>query len=232
MARKFTNGTTDGIDVGTSTALSPGEMTFGAWVKFISFSATYGSIVSREFSTQTGYTLLVKSTAKLAVYVRTSTEQDVHYDGTGTNTLSTGVWYHLGFSYKASGNLLGFVNGAVDATTAATSNPLASAIATACFIGKSNTSSRVPSASIAEATIWNSQLPTGSMAALAAGAFPYEVHPDGIVAYWPLWGVDSPEPDYSGKQRSGTVTGAVWNAHPPVRRGLNRSNRAFQPMPV
>jgi hypothetical protein len=39
-----------------------------------------------------------------------------------------------------------------------------------------------------------------------------------LCAYWPLWGVATPEPDLSGNLNSGTVTGALLAAHAPVGR--------------
>ena len=40
---------------------------------------------------------------------------------------------------------------------------------------------------------------------------------EGLVGFWPLWGSSSVEPDYSGFQDNGVVTGAVrGNSDPPV----------------
>lgn len=69
--------------------------------------------------------------------------------------------------------------------------------------------------------------------ALATGAAPPPfVAPDNLISYIPGFGVDSPEPDYSGNRRSLTIVGTTFAPHPPVMPGLNRTNRAFQPMPV
>lgn len=40
-------------------------------------------------------------------------------------------------------------------------------------------------------------------------AYAYGYTPRGNIGFYPLWGVDSPEPDYSGNRRTGTVTGTT-----------------------
>lgn len=87
---------------------------------------------------------------------------------------------------------------------------------------------------MAELAMWGGvALTTGNAKAFATGAAPpHLVAPDNLILYPPLFGTDSPEPDYSGKKQSATLTGTSWAAHPPVMPGLNRTNRSFQPMPV
>jgi hypothetical protein len=99
------------ISDGTSTAfaLTPGNMTFSAWVNGASFANTYSAIESRDNSNQNfHHTLLVKSSGKLAVYLNS-----VNYDGTGSHTFSTGTWYHVAYTYDGS-SLTGYVNGTLD----------------------------------------------------------------------------------------------------------------------
>lgn len=85
----------------------------------------------------------------------------------------------------------------------------------------------------ADVAIWGGvALTAGEAKALAVGASPRTVHPDGIVFHPPLYGADSPEPDYSGKQRSVTLSGTSWAAHPGVMPGFTLPQRGFQPQPV
>jgi hypothetical protein len=41
------------------------------------------------------------------------------------------------------------------------------------------------------------------------------VRPNSIAGFWPIFGIQSPEPDWSGNNNHGTVTGAVRIDHPP-----------------
>jgi len=95
------------VQVSNSSYLNPANITFEAWIYINSLPNSYNSVVSKEEGN--GYTLLVKSNGKLAVYL----EGVGYYDGSGTYTLSTGQWYHVAFTWDGS-NLIGYVNGNVD----------------------------------------------------------------------------------------------------------------------
>ncbi len=98
--------------------------TTSVWVKATSFPGAYNTVLSlgTTSSTVDAFDLHVKSNGKLAMYVDTVGPTLVFYDGTGTNTLSTGVWYHLVMSYGSAEGLTGYVNGAVDGTAAGAGN--------------------------------------------------------------------------------------------------------------
>jgi hypothetical protein len=69
---------------------------------------------------------------------------------------------------------------------------------------------------IAEVTIWNVALTDDEVLALASGINPFRIRPLNIVWRPPLFGIDSPEPDYSGNGNDATVVGAVKANHAPV----------------
>jgi hypothetical protein len=73
---------------------------------------------------------------------------------------------------------------------------------------------------IAEAGIWNVALSDREVAALASGVHPARMRPDALVAYWPLWGDDSPELDWhpsGGTRYPMTLTGTPTKAnHAPI----------------
>lgn len=89
----------------------------------------------------------------------------------------------------------------------------------ACSIGYSiDTTPAGPfSGRIAEATIWNASLDDDEVAALATGIWSFRMRPGNIVAYWPLWGLHSPEIDCSlGARQMTLVNGPVLANHAPV----------------
>ena len=57
--------------------------------------------------------------------------------------------------------------------------------------------------------IWNVVLSAAEVAALAAGVSPLRIRPSALVAYWPLWGNSSPEPDWAGGDQPLTMVGTV-----------------------
>jgi Concanavalin A-like lectin/glucanases superfamily len=89
-AMKF-DGTASYVSVADTAILNPTAVTVSAWVNYTSFasSGNYTGVVSKNDGTTNVYSLLVKSTGKLAQYVRASCcgGTIVDYDGTGTFTL-------------------------------------------------------------------------------------------------------------------------------------------------
>lgn len=73
-------------------------------------------------------------------------------------------------------------------------------------------------AKIAEVAIWLTPLSDAEFAALAKGANPQTIRRNSLWCYLPLYGTGSPERDYSGNGRSGTLvnTPAAYSKHPPV----------------
>ncbi len=125
----FVSASSQYIDVGTFDT-SPG-FTLSAWVKGTSFPNTYNVVICKN-SGNTNYSeLLVKSTGKLACFLtRSGGAPDIHYDGTGSHTLSTATWYLLHMTYDSSSGLIGYVNASSDGTAAASGTSQASQIAT------------------------------------------------------------------------------------------------------
>ena len=118
----FNSASPSSINIGSAAGLSPTALTYSAWINPTSFPNAYNSIISRS-NTPTGtpyIALLVKSTGKLAPYVYGSAS--ISYDGTGTNTLSTGSWYLITMTYDSTNGLICYVNGSVDGTAAANGN--------------------------------------------------------------------------------------------------------------
>lgn len=116
-ARSF-NGTTDYVDMGSDSSINPAALTYSTWIKASAFSNAYNSVIAKSESAGRYATILIKSTGKLACYVTTS-GGSVSYDGTGTYTLSVGVWYHLAFTYDSTSGLKCYVNGIQDGSAAA-----------------------------------------------------------------------------------------------------------------
>lgn len=99
----------------------PTQITLSAWVKATSFPNAYNCVVGPHTTTPgNSYSIiLVKSTGKLAMFCFRSASGDISYDGTGTNTLSAGTWYHIALTYDKNGGgsapgLVGYFNGGVD----------------------------------------------------------------------------------------------------------------------
>lgn len=69
---------------------------------------------------------------------------------------------------------------------------------------------------IGEVAIWNIALSDNEVIALSRGVNASSIRPGNLVHYNPIWGLESPEPDYSGNSNNMTVTGTVKGNHAPV----------------
>ena len=63
---------------------------------------------------------------------------------------------------------------------------------------------------------WDVILNATEIQALANGVNPQSIRSANLVFFLPLWGNQSPEPDYDAQLNTGTVSGAVRDINPPV----------------
>ena len=164
----FFDGSTTGVNAGSSSTLLPASITVIAWVYGSSFPDSYNSIVSFETSAAGGgsYTILVKSSGKLAVYL-TLGAGIVSYDGSGVYTLSANTWYPVAFTFSTASGLIGYVGPNVDATVttsyAFNPNPTANFL-----IGDSFFSGRRWTGYINDVGVWNTALTQSQIASIEA----------------------------------------------------------------
>lgn len=117
-AGSFASASTQYVTFGTASKLNPTAVTCEAWVKGTTFPNAYNTVVAKVNGTGTAYySLYVKSTGKLACYMRGN--NNVSYDGTGSTTLSTGTNYYLATVYSATAGVVGYVNAGSDGTATA-----------------------------------------------------------------------------------------------------------------
>jgi hypothetical protein len=202
------NGSTDWISCGSSPLLNPPEMTAVCWVNFSALTPAYLAVINRHGgSFPLHYSFYVKSNSKLALYVGAV----LNYDGSGSNTLSTGVWYHLAFTNSASA-LTGYVNGSVDGTVA---GGALSTINAVTEIGQdSNTAGRNAAATIADVALYRLALTQPELRSMAFGVRPHRVRPKALIGYWPLGGGGIAE-DKGPFKKHGVLNGTTYTVDPP-----------------
>ncbi len=205
MARGF-NGSSDSINTSASNTLSPSTYSMSAW--FISnFASSYGTIIGKDGGGN-GVNVYIKSSKKLAVYAVTGS-----YDGSGSQTSRTG-WNHVGVAINSGGSYSSYLNGALDSSGTGLSSSGANSGSITRF-GDDGSGSNLLGGRIADVAIWNGILSAAEFAALSNGARPYTIRPSLLVGYWPLDGLQSPEPDLSGNAFNGTLAGTASAFGPP-----------------
>jgi hypothetical protein len=199
MPRNF-NGTTDRIraDGASIFKTTTGQVacSVSAWVKGV-FSG--GTIYADGGTSNEGWGILCGTTvnqAKLRIFVDNNSGS-VKLDRTGTLTaFEANVWHHVFFGQDAASpmNYISYVDGILDlsGTYAASSGfqnpPARTGIGVLSRSGNGNLYAGI----VAEVATWSRLLSISEIIALSAGLPASHFGPD---HYWPLWGIDSPEPD-------------------------------------
>lgn len=212
MARSF-NGTTDKIDLGNPAVLDPASlsMTVGCWVNPAGTGPT--RFVSRGLSSGLkGWALGIANAGADLQFTKYGVA-----DVTSTIVLSTSAWVYV--AAVVSSTQVHFVSYDTSGTKTTNDQSNSGALLTGAnnaLVGGESVNSggltKVLSGSLAEVSVWfGAEL---SDAQLLTAAFGGVTGIQAVLAM-PLLG-DSPEVDHSGSGLSGTVTGTLVVAHPPI----------------
>lgn len=190
--------------------LSGPPFTFACWVKLTTNNAQQALVSLSTAGTNT-FDLETDSSGNLLMR---------EFDGTistsgSAGVVPTGAWHHCAGTQSSHSNRTSYLDGVAGTTDATTRAATVSNTGVGVSLG-----GNFLNGLIADAAMWNVVLSTQDIANLAAGLSPLEVRPDALVAYWPLWGDDSPEPDWNptSTHKSLTLTNAPTKGatNPPV----------------
>lgn len=218
MARDFTGGSSDRIDIGTFSVVSTG-FTMACWLFIDSFSDGRDErYISKADGTGTanhdwmlGKTINTAPSGGGNLRARLNRQTNTTF---GATNLPTGQWFHAAVTYN-NGSVVIYYNGISDGSGTHGSGNLPNNT-DAVYIGNQPTAtSNAPDGRIAHVGIWSRALSADELRSLALGAHPFQLV-DGLVRYYPIFGNESPEPDYSGNGAAGTVTGTSAIDGPPV----------------
>ena len=114
-----------------------------------------------------------------------------------TSGYSANAWHHACGVVRTNQDVSVYIDGGSKGNSIANRSP---ANLDRTCIGYSGDSAPgdYMSGRIAEVAAWNVALTDDEVAALAGGVPPPRMRPESLVAYWPLAGIGSPEPDYRG----------------------------------
>lgn len=195
--------------------LTATPMTMAAWINPASLGST--RIIMGGFNSggaDTNRFSLVQSNTN--AITATSRQASTGSVATATGTISVGTWTHACAVFASSTSRAAYFNGGGKGTNATASTP-ASINRTSIGVIDSSTQTNSYDGSIAEAALWNIALSDTDVASLAAGASPLTIHPEALVGYWPLIGVNSPENNILSNTSVMSVQGTLSQAaHPPI----------------
>lgn len=214
MARDFDDTDDQYIDVGTWFISGP-RITFSLFAQVDDFSPGDFRFFSKAQGTQEDdhqWMLSNNSASQIQPRLRIQTAGGDARTliGSGTGDTDNGWHHYVGFydASLASENLKIYYDGSLNSeVTHTTINNLAETT-TNIYIGNQPvTTAKSINGRIAEVAVWAAALNTDEIAALAAGISPRFIRHTSLEGYWPLQGIGSPEPDYSGNGRTGTLNG-------------------------
>lgn len=191
MARSF-NGTSDLIDVGAAHSFADATaFSFSTWVKGSAQSdgriySEGTSVTTNQFSIGSSASGSMNTCRFLIV-----SANSVKLDSTGTAVILNGAWHHLAITLTTGRGWTRYVDGATDGSgtySAVGWGPDRASIG--CL--DRNTNSFFFSGKLEQTALWGRTLSAKEVASLANGLPASHLGPK---HYWPLWGVDSPEPD-------------------------------------
>jgi hypothetical protein len=229
MARQ--TGGTDSISNLSFTNSSTNPFTIAMWFFSPATETTdYGTLVEADVTNLSGSLnvfgiwLRTTSPAHIAWYVGAAAVDP------GAATISASKWYHIALT--STGVIAqGYINGATDGiaftpTTGRTSANL--------YVFNDPTGNHLDSgARAADVVYWSVALTPLEILALAQGTRPKLVRPASLAGpFWPCDGLVSPEPDLSGHQLNGTVSGTSRAFGPPFSMLSPRGSQFMAPVTV
>lgn len=206
MARDFTNTSSFGSAV---SAIAAQPCTIAFWMQPVA-SISNGMILGPSDGTNNNRLFFQRLTNVNPVQARAVTFAAGSGSGKATTGLNVviGQWGNWCGLYPSSASRTIFFNG-TDKQTDATG---LGALATLTTFYVAATGAGVASSQrgiFAEVGVWNVVLTDAEVALLGISKYaPSLVRPASLVAYWPLFGVASPEPDLAGNHPM-TLTGSV-----------------------
>jgi len=134
-----------------------------------------------------------------------------------TSDVSNTAWTSLGGHWDNTSNELGVLFNGSEEDTEATSGDI---VANTFDLNMGQTelqSTTFFNGNGAEVVMWNIKLTNAIMATIHRGVNPFVVFHDNLQCYCPMYGNESPEPNYGlNPAQTGTVTGTTKVTHPPV----------------
>jgi Concanavalin A-like lectin/glucanases superfamily len=208
-----TCGTSNYFNLGTTAGLQlTGDMTFLAWVR--GTSAANGTVIQAYLNSGafSGWGIRIVSTGIPQYW-----SEAIGTWQAATGDLDTGTWRPFGVTISGTG--AGAGTHWRDGVTNGTWTHVAPGQHTGTkYLCATNAGADFLTYEIAEVAIWNVALTANEVAAYSQlGADVLNIRPANRVAYWPMWGIHSPEPDF-GPNRYGASLGGTpaRSTHPPV----------------
>lgn len=216
MSRAFASGSSQYLGY-AGALVSAYPWTFGCWYRTTDVTTVQVIFSIGDTAASSDYwhfAMLGNADGDLLVFDCDSSSQPFGRSQTTTG-VTVNTWHHCVAVGASASSRTVYIDGGSSGSNTTTITP--SSLDTTS-IGRASWASATKyylDGLVAEAGLWNVALAATEIGMLADGFSPLMVRPDALVAYWPLIGRFSPEPDRMGAYPL-TVTGATQSAHPRI----------------
>lgn len=217
MARYFDGNATNFLDQ-SSAATNSTTITVAGWAYLSNTGSPYYDHFYIKNGPGTSYHGLVTGEGLTSLYCFSGDDSSNFGNSVGTG-LSYSAWQHVGGVYNGTSSRTAYVNG-----TAATADTTTVTPSTFTRMSMAQNGAATSQYSYAEWAIWDAALTSAEMASLAAGFSPLMIRPGSLVAYWPIYGKVSGEPDYVGGFNWSLTGTDASSAHPRMFKSSPAAN--------
>jgi len=234
MARSF-NGSSDIITLGALPVCRTTNFSFAFWF-WLNAAPSAGSYFTFFNFNSSALAFYIKDTLKFAFYPgNTFASFNQSSDPwTASSAISAASWNHVAVVASGGTSATLYTNGAQNGSALSYGASGGSATVTSSLIGNDNSGlGRFWNGRVADLFFIDAVLTPLEIAALARGIRPASIRPKvSSLNWWPLDGLQSPEPDLSGNKNNGTLTGTSLAFGPPVTMITPRSRPARDPFVI
>jgi hypothetical protein len=199
MARSFSGNNANRLS-STTVPITTWPLTMACWANCAAINTSYAFM--SLWSSTTNYIALGTNSTANAIF---QTNDNVGLvNATASTTFSADTWFHACGVYSTATSRTVHYNGGNSGNSVQNRNPTG---LNNIFIGSRNL--QLPlNGRVAWATIWNVALTATEIFSLSRGVYPLLVRPNNIVAFYPLFGRGSTEPDLIARNDL-VITGTV-----------------------
>lgn len=213
MARAYTSASSHKLQHDNAAATDV-PLTIACWARTASTATTQAiAAIGQRATNAQRYQLFFNNTGRIAGYCQNGagTQLSNFSDSSGVN-YAANTWYHAAVVFASTTSRTVYRDGgnAGSDTTSVTVGTVTTTNFGTRFDGAAF--GAYLNGQTAEGGVWNVALSAAEIASLAKGVSPLAVRPEALVAYWPMYGNNSPEDDWFGNFDL-TVTGATKAAH-------------------
>lgn len=209
MARRLTAASSQSFSSLTTPISSGFTLTAAMWFKPASFTANSVMFCLGDSG----------SSSNIAEIYQTGSTFNAFVDGTSANAsngvTSTTTWYHGCLRMGNGGAVVDVALGGVFGSA----NGIPGQSFNAIYLGAQRFSGSLSGfcdGALAEVGLWNIALSNAEVASLALGFSPLMIHPQNLVAYWPLFARATDEEDWVGTYKMVNSNGSTAVDHPRI----------------